>query len=102
MSNSSAEELSFEQALSSLEQVVRDLEDGQLPLEDALARYEAGIGLLKRCYLQLQNAEQKILQLTGVGPDGQPALELFDHSATAAASPALRAKRVTKSGGADS
>jgi exodeoxyribonuclease VII small subunit len=73
----------FEQALAELEQIVRDLEDGQLGLEDALARYEAGVGLLKRCYTRLQQVEQRILLLTGIDSEGQPITQPFDHAATA-------------------
>jgi exodeoxyribonuclease VII small subunit len=73
----------FEQALAELEQIVRDLEDGQLGLEDALARYEIGIGLLKGCYTRLQQAEQRILLLTGINSDGKPLTQPFDHAATA-------------------
>ncbi len=76
------ENLTFEQALEQLEQVVRDLEDGETGLEAALGSYERGIGLLKRCYGQLRDAEQRILLLTGVGEDGQPIARPFEHSAT--------------------
>lgn len=83
MTEPSCEGLTFEQALAELELVVRDLEDGQTGLEESLARYEAGIRLLKGCYQQLARAEQRILQLTGADEDGNPALVPFDHSATA-------------------
>jgi len=75
--------LTFEQALAELDQIVRDLEDGQLGLEDALARYEKGVGLLKGCYAQLRKAEQRILLVTGVDSDGQPVTQSFDHAPTA-------------------
>jgi exodeoxyribonuclease VII small subunit len=70
----------FEQALAELEKIVRELEDGQVSLEESLARYERGIGLLKLCYGQLQQAEQKIQLLTGVDEDGRPAARPFQHS----------------------
>ncbi len=73
----------FESALAELEQILRDLEDGTTTLEDALARYERGVGLLKSCYGQLRDAEQRIRQLTGVGEDGRPELKPFHHAATA-------------------
>ncbi|HMC90805.1 MAG TPA: exodeoxyribonuclease VII small subunit, partial [Gemmataceae bacterium] len=66
-----------------LDRVVRALEDGQLGLEEALAQYEIGIGLLKRCHAQLQKVEQRILQLTGVDAEGRPVTQPFDHAATA-------------------
>jgi exodeoxyribonuclease VII small subunit len=73
----------FEQALAELDRIVHDLEDGQIGLEESLARYEQGVGLLKRCYTQLREAEQRILLLTGVDEEGQPLLQPFQHSATA-------------------
>jgi exodeoxyribonuclease VII small subunit len=85
---------SFEEALADLERIVRDLEDGELGLDEALARYERGIALVRQCQGQLDQAEQRILLLTGVGPDGQPALQPFRHEATArAVSPPRPRKR---------
>ena len=75
--------LTFEQALAQLEQIVRELEDGQTGLEEALARYETGVRLLKRCYHHLSQAEQRILLLTGQDEAGQPITQPFDHTATA-------------------
>jgi exodeoxyribonuclease VII small subunit len=73
---------SFEESLLELERMVRELEDGRLGLEDALARYEQGVGLIKSCCQQLRQAEQRILQLTGI-EDEQPILQPFKHEATA-------------------
>jgi exodeoxyribonuclease VII small subunit len=83
MSDSPAPPLTFEQALADLEGIVRELEEGQTGLEAALARYETGVGLLKHCYAQLREAEQKILLLTGVDAEGRPVLQPFEHLATA-------------------
>jgi exodeoxyribonuclease VII small subunit len=83
MSDSPNENLTFEQSLTELDRIVRDLEDGQLGLEDALTRYEAGVGLLKQCYAQLRHAEQRILLLTGIDAEGRPVTQPFDHAATA-------------------
>ena len=80
--DSSTNHIRFEDALAELERVVRDLEDGQTSLEEALTRYERGVGLLKHCYGQLSAAEQRILKLTGVDAAGQPVLEPFAHTAT--------------------
>jgi exodeoxyribonuclease VII small subunit len=79
MSDSPPENPTFEQAVSELEKIVRELEDGQTDLEGALARYEKGVGLLKHCYGQLKAAEQRVLQLTGVDAEGQPVTEPFEH-----------------------
>jgi exodeoxyribonuclease VII small subunit len=77
---------SFEQSLAELERAVRDLEDGQLGLEDALSRYEHGVGLIRSCYQQLRDAEQRILLLTGADDASRPVLQPFGHEATAAIS----------------
>ena len=73
---------SFEAAVAELEQILRALEDGSTSLEESLARYERGVGLLKHCYAQLQSAEQRISLLAGLGEDGKPVLEPFDHTAS--------------------
>lgn len=83
MSEKPNDELTFEQALQGLERAVRDLEDGQLGLEESLAKYEQGVGLIKRCYRQLGQAEQRILELTGADAAGQATLAPFEHEATA-------------------
>jgi exodeoxyribonuclease VII small subunit len=88
------ETLPFEQALQELERVLRDLEDGSTTLEESLARYERGIGLLRACYGQLRQAEQKIQILTGMTPDGKPDLQIFEH--TAAVEKAAPTRRVKK------
>jgi exodeoxyribonuclease VII small subunit len=78
----SESELTFEQALAGLEQIVRDLEESQLGLDEALQRYEQGVRLIKECHARLQQAEQRILLLTGV-EEGNPILQPFKHEATA-------------------
>jgi exodeoxyribonuclease VII small subunit len=72
----------FEDALRDLEQIVRCLEDGETGLEEALAQYEKGVALLKQCFGQLQDAERRILALTGETVDGEPATRPFEHAAT--------------------
>jgi exodeoxyribonuclease VII small subunit len=74
--------LSFEQALAELELILRDLEDSTTNLEDALTRYERGVGLLRQCYAQLQDAEQKVKLLNGLTDDGGADLKPFDHVAS--------------------
>ena len=83
MSNPIPDDLSFEDSLLALEQLVRELEDGRLGLDEALDRYERGGNLIKRCHGQLRQAEQRILQLTGVDENNQPLLQPFKHEATA-------------------
>ncbi len=72
----------FEDSLAELEQILRDLEDGTTSLDDALARYERGVGLLRRCYGHLAAAEQKIKLLAGLTADGGPDLKAFEHTAS--------------------
>lgn len=63
-------ELSFEQALARLEEIVRSLENGQTKLEDSLALYEEGIRLVRLCNDRLDHAEQKI-KLLSLTPETQ-------------------------------
>ena len=79
--NTDLESLSFEQALARLESIVQELEDGQSGLNDALTRYEEGVGLLKHCHVTLSQVERKISLLTGVAPDGTAMTESFDEEA---------------------
>ena len=65
----------FESALTELERVVQELEDGQIGLEQALARYESGVKLLRYCYTLLNQAEQRIQTVSGVDASGQPVLK---------------------------
>lgn len=51
---------SFEAALAELETIVRDMEAGQLPLEESLSAYERGATLIKHCQSALSTAEQKL------------------------------------------
>ena len=60
----SVEKLSFEDAMGELEQLVEQIESGEIGLEEALKRYERGIALIKRCRTVLDSAEQRIAELT--------------------------------------
>ncbi len=57
-------DLSFEQALSELEAAVQRLEEGDLPLEEALALYERGMRLVQYCNDLLDKAELQVEQVT--------------------------------------
>ena len=57
-------ELKFEKALERLEKIVEDLESGNMPLEDALKKYEEGVKLSRLCAEKLSQAETKIETLT--------------------------------------
>lgn len=53
----------FEAALNQLEAIVTQLESGKLPLEAAIARYEAGVRLVQRCRQALQAAEERLIAI---------------------------------------
>jgi exodeoxyribonuclease VII small subunit len=86
----------FEAALAELETIARELEDGTIGLEESLARFEQGVGLLRHCYGILDSAEKRIAVLTGVDAEGNPVLEPFDDSATAEQGTAGRRKSRAK------
>ncbi|HET8816569.1 MAG TPA: exodeoxyribonuclease VII small subunit [Pseudidiomarina sp.] len=58
-----ANELTFEQAMQQLEQIVSQLEQGDMPLEGALQQFERAIALSRVSQQKLQQAEQKVSQL---------------------------------------
>jgi exodeoxyribonuclease VII small subunit len=62
-----AADLPFEQAKKELETIVRKLEEGQLPLAEALALFERGQALATRCGALLAEAELKVKQLVPQG-----------------------------------
>ena len=75
-------DVSFEEALQTLQEIVESLESGSLGLEESLSRFEQGIGLLKTCNDVLEQAEQRIETLTGFDADGNPITEPLENEAT--------------------
>ncbi|BES72660.1 exodeoxyribonuclease VII small subunit [Marinobacter nanhaiticus D15-8W] len=59
----------FEKSLNELEALVRDLEQGDLPLEKSLAAFERGVRLTRECQQALRQAEQRVEQLVKVDDD---------------------------------
>jgi exodeoxyribonuclease VII small subunit len=53
-------EIKFEKALARLEEIVRKLEQGDLPLEQSLKLFEEGIRLSRICNTRLEEAERKV------------------------------------------
>lgn len=88
----------FEQALAELDGILRELEDGGTTLEDALTRYERGVSLLRQCYGQLRDAEQRVKVLS-LAEDGAADLKPFDHVASIDAAKAAVRKPVSSGGG---
>jgi exodeoxyribonuclease VII small subunit len=70
----------FEAALRQLEGIVRDLEEGEVGLAEALAKYEQGVKLLRTCYGVLEHAERRIEVLSGFDARGNPLAEPFDEA----------------------
>jgi exodeoxyribonuclease VII small subunit len=60
---SAAEELTYEQAMDRLEEIVEQIESGELGLEESMRAYEEGQGLIARCRAVLAQAEQRIVEL---------------------------------------
>ncbi len=71
MSDKPIDEMSFEEALAALEDVVRSLEGGQVPLEQSIDLYERGEALRKHCDDRLKAAELRVEKI--VASDGKAA-----------------------------
>ena len=71
MTDKPIEKMSFEEALKALEEVVGQLEGGQVPLEQSIALYERGDALKKHCEARLGEAELKVQKI--VAQDGKAA-----------------------------
>lgn len=67
----------FESCLEDLEQVVEQLESGELSLEDSLAAFEKGVGLAKFCHQKLNEVEKKI-ELLVKDKEGRLQLKAFE------------------------
>ena len=73
----------FEQSLSELEALVTKLEQGDVPLEDALKTFERGVALTRQCQTALRTAQPKVEVL--LARDGEERLAPFDDGADEAA-----------------
>ena len=71
------ENLSFEQSLKRLDEIVRALEKGDVPLSESMKLFEEGTVLTRRCGDMLDTAEQQVVRLRK-GPDGAPEELPFD------------------------
>ena len=65
------EEMSFESAMSELEQVVTQLERGDVALDASISLYERGAALKAHCETKLKSAEEKVSAIT-LNSEGQP------------------------------
>ncbi|MAU54013.1 MAG: exodeoxyribonuclease VII small subunit [Roseovarius sp.] len=71
MAETPVTELSFEQAMQELEQVVSRLERGEVALDESIRLYERGALLRKRCEEKLKEAEEKVHAIT-LDAEGNP------------------------------
>ena len=71
--------LTFEEAMTALEETVRRLEGGNMTLDESIAAFEEAVGLVKLCNSKLELAEQKVRLLTE-GADGVISDRPFDSS----------------------
>jgi exodeoxyribonuclease VII small subunit len=77
----SAKPVNLEKSLEELEALVDELESGELPLEVAMKKFEAGIKLTRNCQAALKDAEQRVeILLKSAG--GDEALQEFDVDAS--------------------
>lgn len=66
-----AKKMTFEQSLARIDEIVRHLEKGDLPLDESLSLFEEGTGLIASCNKMLDAAEQKVVKLKK-GADREP------------------------------
>ena len=71
MSDTPVAEMTFEQSMAELEQVVGRLERGDVALDESITLYERGASLKKRCETKLKEAEEKVAAIT-LDSDGAP------------------------------
>jgi exodeoxyribonuclease VII small subunit len=76
----------FETAIDRLEAIVDQMEDGKMPLEELIVRYEEGMKLVKVCQERLASAEQRIEIITR-NHAGKPAVKEFEAKTEGAAAP---------------
>ena len=77
MKKTEAQNKNFEAGLAALEKIVRELEHGDLPLEESLKLFEEGVRLSRQCQERLNQAERRIEVLLRDG-EGRPVLSAFD------------------------
>lgn len=75
-----ARKLTFEESLARLDEIVKALERGDRPLEEALSLFEEGTKLIRSCGKVLDEAEQKVVKLRR-GPEGEPEETTFEEEA---------------------
>jgi len=76
---SASKTINLEKALADLEEIVEELESGDLPLEKAMKKFEEGIKLTRNCQAALKDAEQKVeILLKSAGGENLEDFEVDD------------------------
>ncbi len=70
-------EITFEEAMERMEEILRTLESGSETLDETLALYEEGVNLVRTCSRLLENATQRV-QMLRITPEGEVALSDFE------------------------
>lgn len=70
------EKMSFEESMQRLEQIIRAMERGEVPLEESLKLFQEGTELVATCEKLLENAQLQV-KMVLTAPDGSPVLEDF-------------------------
>lgn len=65
-------EVKFADAMAELEEVVRKLETGDVPLEEAITLYKRGMELSQHCHEKLANAEEQLISIVNENGDKTP------------------------------
>ncbi len=68
--------MTFEQSMQRLEQIVRTMERGDAPLEESLKLFQEGTDLVRNCNALLENAQLQVKKIM-TAPDGSPVEEDF-------------------------
>ena len=85
MNNNNEPPKSFEASLEALEQIVKELERGDLPLEKSLELFERGIGLSRQCQERLNQAERRI-EILLRDNQGRPVVSTYEDAGKISAS----------------
>jgi len=89
-----SEKFQFEKALGDLEKIVEAMESGELTLDQALKKYEEGVGLVRACQSKLTETEKKIEVLTKT-LDGSLKKEAFDPDEVPRGTPKSKKKKTS-------
>ncbi len=88
MTNTDIKQMTFEAAMNELEEIVRELENGNQDLDGSIGKYERGTALKTHCEAKLKEASLKVEKITGQNDDGEVTTETTTIETSANATPA--------------